>query len=92
MGAAGTTVTPVFEGYILRKGESIQSQLFGGDYMSERALAYLKHLKIDTTPQYLVSRKERVDPGQVPVWTRRDRPNTTKSFDHMQKMVGYSVY
>lgn len=46
-----------------------------------------RSLDYTVTPQYLISEKESVDPGQPPKFKAKDRPNTTDSFHQLQQEV-----
>lgn len=88
MGASSSTVTPVYDGYILRKGDSIQVQHKGGDYLSDQTIALLNDLRVPLTPQYKVKSKLPVDQGAPPNFTphpRRSSPHP--SFHRLQLMV-----
>ncbi|KAG9295476.1 hypothetical protein G9A89_013505 [Geosiphon pyriformis] len=83
-GAATTSVVPVFDGYVLKK--AIQKQSVAGNFLSEQILLQLDQLGINVTPQYLIAKKSFVDPDQRPLFTLRNRPNTTPSFHKFQQM------
>ncbi|TNY18285.1 actin family [Rhodotorula diobovata] len=88
-----TTVTPVYDGFVLRK--AIQKQPTGGALLSEVLLGQLRAANIPVTPHYLVKTKEPVEPGQPAKATLRDerQPNpsdpdapTTPSYHRLQEM------
>ncbi len=78
-----TSVVPVYDGYVLRKG--IMRQSLGGDVLSEQALMQFQSNNVDVVPQYLVAKKSPVEVGQKPVATLRDRPSKA-SFHKMMQM------
>ncbi|KAF9578489.1 Actin-like 6A, partial [Lunasporangiospora selenospora] len=78
-----TSVVPVYDGYVLRKG--IMRQSFGGNFLSEQILAHFQAQNIDIVPQYLIAKKAPVEVGHKPVVTLRDRP-ATPSFHKMMQM------
>jgi len=78
-----TSVVPVYDGYVLRKG--IMRQSLGGDVLSEQVLHQFQSNGIDVVPQYLVAKKSPVEVGQKPIVTLRDRP-ATPSFHKMMQM------
>ncbi|BGP32230.1 Actin-related protein 4 [Rhodotorula toruloides] len=88
-----TTVTPVYDGFVLRK--AIQKQPTGGALLSEVLLSSLKSQSLPVTPHYLVKTKEAVEPNQpANAQLREDRlpnpsdPNaaTTPSYHHLEEM------
>ncbi|BGP40213.1 Actin-related protein 4 [Rhodotorula kratochvilovae] len=88
-----TTVTPVYDGFVLRK--AIQKQPTGGALLSEVLLSQLRVQNIPVTPHYLVKTKEPVDAGQPAKATLREErvPNpadpsapTTPSYHRLQEM------
>ncbi|KAJ3090626.1 Actin-like protein 6B [Quaeritorhiza haematococci] len=81
-GGGMTSVVPVYDGYVLKKG--IFKQAIAGDFLSEQALLCLKNnLNANVVPQYMVARKEAVDSGQPAKATLRDRSNTHPSFHRL---------
>ncbi|KAF8954485.1 Actin-like 6A [Entomortierella lignicola] len=78
-----TSVVPVYDGYVLRKG--IMRQSLGGEVLSEQVLQQFQANNVDVVPQYLVAKKSPVEPGQKPVVTLKDRP-ATPSFHKMMQM------
>ncbi|KAG0240178.1 Actin-like 6A [Actinomortierella wolfii] len=80
-----TSVVPVYDGYVLRKG--IKRQPLGGEVLSEQILQQFKENGIDITPQYLVSKKSPVEVGQKPNVVLRDRPATPSFHKYMQMRV-----
>ncbi|GAA5856974.1 hypothetical protein JCM9279_000519 [Rhodotorula babjevae] len=88
-----TTITPVYDGFVLRK--AIQKQPTGGALLSEVLLSQLRAANIPITPHYLVKSKEPVDAGAPAKATLREErvpnpadPNapTTPSYHHLQEM------
>ncbi|KAJ8294121.1 Actin-related protein 4 [Rhodotorula toruloides] len=88
-----TTVTPVYDGFVLRK--AIQKQPTGGALLSEVLLSSLKSQSLPVTPHYLVKTKEAVEPNQpANAQLREDRlpnpsdPNaaTTPSYHRLEEM------
>jgi actin-related protein len=61
-GASVTSVTPVYDGFYLKKGS--QKQFLAGDFVSDQAYLYLKQANIDLVPQYQVIHKESVEADQ----------------------------
>ncbi|KAG0245645.1 actin family [Mortierella sp. GBAus27b] len=84
-----TSVVPVYDGYVLRKG--IMRQPLGGELLSDQILQQFKASNVDIVPQYLVAKKTPVDPGHKPVVTLRDRP-ATASFHRMMQMRAIHDY
>ncbi|CAG8602425.1 5421_t:CDS:2 [Paraglomus occultum] len=77
-GAAVTSVTPVYDGFVLKKG--IIKQPIAGDFINEQILLQFGQLNLNPVPQYLVEKKNYVDPDQPANVILRNRPNTTASF------------
>ncbi|KAJ3289694.1 Actin-like 6A [Borealophlyctis nickersoniae] len=80
-GASMTSVVPVFDGFVLKKG--IQKQPFAGDFVTEQALMYLKEMGLSVVPQYLIASKTAVDAGQPAQCVLRDRPNTSSGYHQL---------
>ncbi|KAF9423041.1 Actin-like 6A, partial [Podila epigama] len=80
-----TSVVPVYDGYVLRKG--IVRQALGGDVLSEQVLQQFKESNVDVVPQYLVAKKSPVEVGQKPIVKLRDRPATASYHKAMQMRV-----
>ncbi|KAF9142951.1 Actin-like 6A [Mortierella sp. GBA39] len=78
-----TSVVPVYDGYVLRKG--IMRQSLGGDVLSDQVLQQFKASDVEVTPQYLIAKKSPVVVGQKPNVVLRDRP-ATPSFHKMMQM------
>jgi actin-related protein len=78
-----TSVVPVYDGYVLRKG--IMRQSLGGDVLSDQVLQQFKANDVEVTPQYLIAKKSPVVVGQKPNVVLRDRP-ATPSFHKMMQM------
>lgn len=78
-----TSVVPVYDGYVLRKG--IMRQSLGGDVLSDQVLQQFKASDVEVTPQYLIAKKSPVIVGQKPNVVLRDRP-ATPSFHKMMQM------
>ncbi|KAJ5894447.1 hypothetical protein N7495_006138 [Penicillium taxi] len=67
IGASNISITPVFDGLILKRG--VQHSPLGGDYISSQIRALLKRNSpqpITITPHYLISSKTAVEAGQPP--------------------------
>ncbi|KAK4051073.1 NuA4 histone acetyltransferase subunit [Microbotryomycetes sp. JL221] len=90
-----TTVTPVYDGFVLRK--AVQKQPTGGALLSEVLLSALQSQEppVSVTPQYLVKTKEAVPPNEPARAVLRDErkpdpsnPNcpTTPSYHDAQVM------
>ncbi|KAI9202100.1 actin family [Polychytrium aggregatum] len=77
-GATATSVVPVFEGYVLKRG--IQYQALAGDAVSSEIAHYLSSSGIDVVPQYKVLSKSPSDAGVPASFVERNRPNSTESF------------
>jgi len=84
VGSSKTSVVPIHDGYVLRKG--VQVQNVGGDFISNQILLNFEKAKIPIVPQYLVSSKTAVDSGQAPVFEQFHlrRSETTESYHEMQ--------
>ncbi|KAG4098323.1 Actin/actin-like protein [Neocallimastix lanati (nom. inval.)] len=78
-GGGTTSAVPVVDGYVLKKG--IIKQNFGGDFLSEQAVALIESIyNIKITPRYKIKKKNAVDAGQPADFIENDCPNTTPSF------------
>jgi actin-related protein len=82
VGAALTTISPVYDGYVVKK--AVKWQPLAGNLLSaqlERQLA--EELKIDLTPRHRILRKKPVDEGQPPEFTVRPKQSQhlTASFE-----------
>ncbi|POY74614.1 hypothetical protein BMF94_2375 [Rhodotorula taiwanensis] len=93
VGAELTSITPVYDGFVLRK--AIQKQPLGGTILSEVLLGSLKEQSVPVTPHYLVKTKEAVEPNQPARAQLRDEripnpsdPNapTTASYHHFEEV------
>lgn len=85
-GGGVTSAVPVYDGYVLQKGE-LHNPL-AGDVVSAQILDYLKNdVHLDVTPQYKVASKKPVESGQPPQVQLSNRPNTTKTYDDFEIMV-----
>ncbi|KNE68673.1 hypothetical protein AMAG_12842 [Allomyces macrogynus ATCC 38327] len=80
-GGGMTSVTPVHDGYILKKG--VVQQPLAGDHLSHQALLTFAFNKINIQPQYMIGKKLAVAPAQPAQVILRDRPNTTPSFHRL---------
>ncbi|KAI5291343.1 NuA4 histone acetyltransferase subunit [Ascosphaera aggregata] len=93
VGASMVSVTPVHDGLVLKRG--IQRSFLAGDYISAQARVLLKSRQptpITLTPQYLVTSKTAVEPGQAPLATLRDisqdhLPDQTFSALHEERIL-----
>lgn len=75
MGASTTSVTPVHDGLVLKRG--VQHSPLAGDFISSQIRALFNTNSpqpITITPHYLVSSKTAVEAGQTPQATYRDFP------------------
>ncbi|GAA5996601.1 actin family protein [Rhodotorula paludigena] len=88
-----TTVTPVYDGFVLRK--ALQKQPTGGALLSEVLLSSLRASNVPITPHYLVKTKEPIEPNQPARAALREErlpnpadPNapTTPSYHRLQEM------
>ncbi|KAI8925771.1 actin family [Entophlyctis helioformis] len=77
-GASMTSVVPVQDGYVLKKG--IQRTPLGGDFVSSQVQLALERMGIDIVPQYLVEIKQVSDPAAPAIYTRAHRPDTGAGF------------
>ncbi|KAJ1561096.1 Actin-like 6A [Nowakowskiella sp. JEL0078] len=86
-GAATTSAVPVFDGYVLKKG--IQKNSIAGDFLSEQAKRQLLNLMApnEIVPQYLVSRKHSVGPGQPASAILRTYGQTHRSFHEFARVL-----
>ena len=84
VGSSKTSIVPVHDGYVLRKG--VQVQGVGGDFVSEQIMRHFEKSKVPIVPQYLVSSKSPVDSTHPPVFTEYSgrRAQTLDSFHNMQ--------
>ncbi|KWU41964.1 Actin/actin-like protein [Rhodotorula sp. JG-1b] len=88
-----TSITPVYDGFVLRK--AIQKQPLAGSVLSEVLLATLKNQSIPVTPHYLVKTKEAVEPNQparaqlreerIPNLAEPEKSATTPSYHHFEE-------
>ncbi|GAA5965870.1 hypothetical protein JCM8115_000728, partial [Rhodotorula mucilaginosa] len=89
-----TSITPVYDGFVLRK--AIQKQPLAGSVLSEVLLATLKNQSIPVTPHYLVKTKEAVEPNQparaqlreerIPNLAEPEKSATTPSYHHFEEL------
>ncbi|KAJ3415775.1 Actin-like 6A [Chytridiales sp. JEL 0842] len=73
-----TSVVPVHDGFVLKKG--ICKQQLAGNDVSAYAEATLKSLGVDIVPHYKVTRKTAVDAGSPSAAVLAECPNTHPSF------------
>ncbi|KAG9535475.1 Actin/actin-like protein, partial [Aureobasidium melanogenum] len=66
IGASTTSVTPVHDGFVLKKG--IQKSSLGGNFVSEQLRLQFSKMDpvVSLTPHYMVKSKSPVDAGQAP--------------------------
>jgi actin-related protein len=83
-GASVTSVTPVYDGYFLKKGS--QKQFLAGNFVSDQAMLYLKQANIDLVPQYQVVHKEPVEADQPANYKKRDLTNVHSTM-HRQALL-----
>lgn len=83
-GAAWSTATPVYEGYVLNKNKTLQRQQFAGSAISAEVLKQFEKLGIDVVPQYMVSKKFPVGAGEPAHYVKAARENTSDSFHKAQ--------
>ncbi|RKP39698.1 actin family [Dimargaris cristalligena] len=90
-GGTTTSAVAVFDGYVLKKGQTYQN--IAGDFISEQILAQLKQdYQKEVVPRYRVAQKSAVGPGEPAKAVLRDRPNTAPSFDHRMQMQAIHEY
>lgn len=82
VGASNVAVTPIHDGFILRKG--VMHAPIGGDFLSAQIRQYLAHTNIPLTPHYQVLAKTQVDVGQPAKATLRD-PKTFPATDSYRR-------
>ncbi|OZJ06401.1 hypothetical protein BZG36_00662 [Bifiguratus adelaidae] len=83
-GSSVTSVVPVYDGYVLKKG--IAKESLAGDFISEQLKEQLKQeLGIDIVPQYKVASKTAVKAGKAPEYQVREREGTTDSYHEYQQ-------
>ena len=84
VGAATTSVIPVHDGYILKKG--IQHQALAGDFISQQIAINFKNQNVPIVPRYLVKSRYAVDPTLPAVYEEYPdrRAHTTDSFHAFQ--------
>ncbi|ORY83291.1 actin-1 [Protomyces lactucae-debilis] len=76
IGHSVTSVTPVYDGIILKRG--LQKQAFAGAALSEQVNALLKQRGVDVTPHFLVQRKGAPETGSGAVL--KEVPGLSDSF------------
>jgi actin-like protein 6A len=78
------SVTPVYEGYVLKK--QVMKQELAGAYLLGQTEKLLEHeLQIKLNPYYVVESKEPVREGQPANFKKREFPNATHSFHGYMK-------
>ncbi|KAJ3165810.1 Actin-like protein 6B [Irineochytrium annulatum] len=80
-GADMTCVTPVHDGYVLKKG--VKKTKLAGNAVSDHAVAVLGSMGISITPQFVVAKKNPVDAGSAPNATLLKLDNTSPSFHRL---------
>jgi actin-related protein 4 len=86
VGASHTSVTPVLDGMVLRKG--VQKSALAGNFVSEQIRTSFKQSQpeIPLTPHYMVKSKSPVDAGQPAQATYKSFPTPpTDSFRHNEE-------
>jgi actin-related protein len=95
-GASGTSVVPVYDGYVLKKGTwighlteyiAIFKAPIGGDFVSDQVKKQLRELKIDIVPHYKVASKQPVDSASPPNYVSKETPDTAPSFHELATEV-----
>ncbi|CEG67674.1 hypothetical protein RMATCC62417_04071 [Rhizopus microsporus] len=82
-GAGVTSVVPVYEGYVLKKG--ILHQPVAGDMLADQIKQYLeKELNYKVTPHFTIAKKETVEAGQQPQIELKSLDGVTESFHDYQ--------
>ncbi|KAI9277815.1 actin family [Sporodiniella umbellata] len=82
-GAGKTSVVPVYEGYVLKKG--ILHQPVGGDLLTEKIQQYLaQELDYQVTPHYNIANKQPVGKGQPPQIQNKTLQSVTESYHNSQ--------
>ncbi|KAI9490446.1 actin family [Zychaea mexicana] len=89
VGGGIASAVPVYDGYVLKKG--ILRQPLAGDVLSQQCLDMLRNdINQDVTPQYMITGKKPVDAGAQPQVQKKNRPNTTDSYnDHQVSRVAH---
>ncbi|KAH6571401.1 hypothetical protein BASA50_003766 [Batrachochytrium salamandrivorans] len=77
-GSSCTSVVPVHDGYVLKKG--IRKASLGGDFVSDQIRLYLESIGVDLVPQYLVEKKTAVVSSTPANYVAAHRPSTTSSY------------
>eukprot|EP00039_Didymoeca_costata_P026898 m.16946 g.16946 ORF g.16946 m.16946 type:complete len:435 (-) comp5848_c0_seq1:27-1331(-) len=82
-GASSTSVTPVYDGFVLYNG--LRRSSIGGDILSEQ---FLKALEATTevVPQFEVKSKTAVGESELPIYERKKIPGLTQSFLKFSKL------
>ena len=90
VGASGTRVTPIFEGYVLRK--SAMTSPWGGDAISQQLSHILtEEKKIKVTPRYLVQTRRNVDLNKPSEAVLHTLQNITPSYHQYHINVFFSL-
>lgn len=85
-GAGVTSVVPVYEGYVLKKG--VLHQPVAGDMLADQIKQYLeKELNYKVTPHYTIAKKKTVEAGQQPQIELKSLDGVTESFHDYQVNV-----
>lgn len=91
-GAANTSIVPVHDGYIIKRGnhivlnlitcKGIQKAPIGGNFVSAQVKEYLgNQLNIDLTPKQLIKSRSPVDSSIPPVFEKKPLNGITKSYE-----------
>ena len=84
-----TSAVPVVDGYVLKRG--IVKQALAGEFLSDQAILLLNQERnINIVPQYLIAKKEPVDPEAPAKVTLKELTGVTKSFHQHAMRVGFS--
>jgi actin-like protein 6A len=83
-GSSTTSVCPVYDGYLLKKG--VLKQSLAGDFISDMFLSFLQESKVDVVPAYQVASKKKVNEGEKSKAILHRYPSTA-SFHKMKQMV-----
>ncbi|KAI9146004.1 actin-like protein 6A [Paraphysoderma sedebokerense] len=90
-GGAMTSVVPVSEGYVLRKG--ITKQPLAGEFLSDQInLQFKQDLGVEIRPRYTIAKKNIVESGKPANPILRQTPNTHPSYHHAMLMKTIHEY
>ena len=82
-GATHTSAVPVHDGYVLQQG--IVRSPVAGDFLMKQCADYLQEQEVDIIPACMIKSKELMEEGQAPVYTVKEYPSLTKSYNEFMK-------